>query len=214
MGTRLVIAGAGGFGREVHSWAEASPIFRGRERIESIVFLNDRDPDVPVGAPIVSTIDAYAPETDDLVLCAIGAPAARRAVASKLSTRGARFTTFVSDGAVIGDRVSLGAGTIVCPGTILTTDIEIGEQSHVNIGNMVGHDVRIGDFTTVSPSCNIMGAATLGDSVFLGTAVTVVPGAVIGDDATIGACSLVLRDIAAGVTAFGNPAAPRPIRST
>ena len=39
-----------------------------------------------------------------------------------------------------------------------------------------------------------------------GSGVLIVPGRVIGDDATLGIGSVIIRNVAAGVTMFGNPA--------
>ena len=209
MASRIVIVGAGGFGREVHAWLLTSPEYLRRESVGTIVFINDIEPVVPVDGEIVATIDAYAPLPDDLLLCALGSPAARRTITEKLEARGARFATFVHDSVVVGARVDIGRGAVICPGVILTTDISIGDHVHVNINTSIGHDVTIGAFSTVSPACNLMGKVAVGSGVFLGTAATVVPDRTVHDGAIIGAGSVVVKDIPAGVTAFGNPCVPR-----
>lgn len=205
MMNRLVIVGAGGFGREMHSWVKTSPRWCQSFAIGSVVFVDDDVPKAPVRAPIISTVRDYRPADVDLVFCAIGAPSARREVSKLLSQRDARIVTFVHDRAVLGDNVQLGRGSIVCPDVLITCDVLIGENVHINIGSTIAHDVIIGDFVTVSPACNLNGNVKIEDGAFLGTGVTVIPGKSVGQNSLIGAGSLVLKNIPPQVTAFGNP---------
>jgi sugar O-acyltransferase (sialic acid O-acetyltransferase NeuD family) len=202
---RIVIAGAGGFGREVLAWLQSSPQYLETASVADVVFIADYESDVAVSRPIVSSIATYEPAEDDLVLCAIGDPVGKRAVAETLAGRGALFATFVHDRAVIGARVTFGEGAIICPGAILTTDIVIGRHVHININCSLGHDVTVGDYATISPASNLMGDAQVGPHAFLGTAATLVPHVKVGEGTRIGAGSVVLKDIDAHVTAFGNP---------
>ena len=47
---------------------------------------------------------------------------------------------------------------------------------------------------------------TIGANVWIGGGAIILSGVTIGDDAIVGAGSIVTRDVAAGVTVFGNPA--------
>jgi sugar O-acyltransferase (sialic acid O-acetyltransferase NeuD family) len=203
--TRIVIAGAGGFGREVHSWLTTSPRFLEQNHVTEIAFVSDVSPVRPVPAPIISTIVDFVPREADFLICAVGSPAGRRTVVDALSAHNAKFATFVHDTAVIGRDVSLHEGDVICPGVILTTDIDVGRHVHININCSIGHDVKIGDFVTLSPACNLMGGVTVESDVFFGTAATVVPGRVVSQSTSIGAGSLVIKDIESFVTAYGNP---------
>lgn len=205
MNKRLVIVGAGGFGREVHSWVNTSPRWRARAGISEIVFVDDEASRVPMRAPIISTVSDYAPGERDVVICAIGAPKVRREVVEVLRSKDAPTTIFVHDRAIIGDNVVLGIGTIVCPGVLVSCDVQIGEYVHINIGSTIGHDVSIGDFVTLSPACNLNGNVTIEGGVFLGTAVSIIPEKRIGASSIVGAGSVVVKNIPADVTAFGNP---------
>ena len=60
----------------------------------------------------------------------------------------------------------------------------------------------------LNPGANVSGAVTLGDRVLIGSGATVLQGLRIGDDAVVGAGAVVTRDVAAGVTVVGVPAAP------
>lgn len=205
MSARIVIAGAGGFGREIHGWLDASPHFLELNSISEIVFIDDSNPEVPVDAPIVSTIVDFAPRASDLVICAIGDPSARRTVVDLLEGRGAIFVTFVDDRAVLGANVTLGSGTLICPGVVVTSNVNFGRHVHVNINCSIGHDVNVRDYVTLSPSCNLMGGVSVSEHAFIGTAVTILPKKSVGERALVGAGSVVVKDIPPDVTSFGNP---------
>lgn len=205
MSARIVIAGAGGFGRELYAWIKGSPRYVDEREVSEIVFIDDAVPEVEVPAPVLGTVDEYPPHADDLVLCAIGIPSVRRRVVESLARRGAVFSTFIDDRAVIGSNVSIGKGSIVCPGSVITSDIELGEQVHVNINCSIGHDVRVGDFATMSPACNLMGGVIVEDDVFMGVGATVIPRKRLGARSVIGAGSVVVKNVPSDVTSFGNP---------
>ncbi|WP_372342981.1 acetyltransferase [Paeniglutamicibacter sp. ZC-3] len=202
---RLVIAGAGGFGRELHAWVVTSPKFVSLVGVQSVVFIDDELNRTGLPAPVVSTIFDYSPEPDDLVLCAIGSPDVRRKVTVELLAKNAQFATFVHDSTVTGHDVELGTGVIICPNTVLTSNVSIGEHTQINAGCVVGHDVVVRSFVTISPSCNLTGGVSIDSGVFLGTAVTVIPGKTVGENAVIGAGSVVVKTVSPNSTNFGNP---------
>lgn len=202
---RIVIVGAGGFGREVFAWLESSPKFRQQEGIDSIVYIDDRTDPVGLPAPCVSTVDDFFPLVTDKLICAIGAPHVRRAVVEKLEARSGTFVQFVHDSVITGQNVVTQSGLLVCPNVVMSSDIEVGGHVHINTNCTIGHDVIIEDFVTLSSSCNLTGGVVIESDVFLGTAVTVIPGKKIGSASLVGAGSVVLRNVPPGVTSFGNP---------
>ena len=100
---RLIIVGAGGLGREVYTWTEAHPDCGCLWEIAG--FLDDNPAaldrfDYPVG--ILAAVVDYAPQPNDLFLCAIGSPSIKRRVCGKLLGSGAEFISLVHPTAVIG----------------------------------------------------------------------------------------------------------------
>ncbi len=204
---RLIIVGAGGFGREVYAWAMHDP--ECGESWEMHGFLDDNLQalegfDYPIG--VVGAIDTYEPQEDELFLCAIGSPQVRFEVCEKLIARGANFYTLVHPSAVIGGNVTLGEGTIVCPQAVLTVDISIGEFVIINCLSSVGHDVVIGDYVSLSGHCDVTGNSQIGEGTLLGSGARILPGKKVGADALIGAGAVVIRSVGDGQKVFGNPA--------
>lgn len=204
---RLLIVGAGGFGREVLSWVQDIPNQNREWEIGG--FLNSIPTALDAyhcGYKIIGDPSTYNPLENDLFVCAIGSPHDRLRVVRNLKERGACFITLIHPTAVVGSRCTIGEGCIFCPGTIITVDVTIGNFVILNAHASVGHDAFIGDGCTISGHCDITGFARLGEGVFLGTHAAILPGAKIGDYAIIGAGSVVLSKVLSGVTVMGVPA--------
>lgn len=71
----------------------------------------------------------------------------------------------------------------------------------------VGHDSIIGEGTEVAPMTSIAGFVTIGKNVTIGQGVTIKNRLTIGDGARLGMGAVVIRDVPAGATVVGNPAA-------
>ena len=200
---RLVLVGAGGAGREIGELIRSCPSWLARHGVTSIVHVDDR---TVTGLEVVDTIDGYRPRPDDLVLCAVGGPALRSRLAESLEQRGARFTTFVHESAVVLPSASLGTGSVVYPNAVITTDVRVGRHAHISTAAVLGHDARIGDHVTVSGAAQVLGGAVVGDRSQIACSAVVLPSARVGDDVLVGAGSIVLRRARSGETVFGNPA--------
>ncbi len=206
VGKRLVIAGAGGFGRGVYGWIAGAPGYCEEHGIDDIVFLDDRSAGRELPAPVVSSIADYAPEAADEVLCAIGDPGTRRSIVDRFGASGVRFHTYVDPRAVLSEGVRVGLGSIVCPGSVLSSRVVVGEQVHINFNCAVGHDTTLGDFTTLSPAVNVMGEVPVGRQAFFGGSAVVLPRLSVGAEAVVGAGAVVTASVPEGVTVVGNPA--------
>lgn len=205
---RLVIIGAGGFGREVLEWATGCSAYRSEWEIGGFLDDNSQALDAfpGLGLPLLGNTRNYEPRAEDLFICAMGNPALRAAMRQRMENRGGRFTRVVHESCIVGRRVELGEGVVLCPRVILTCDIEIGPNSALNVQTAVGHDARIGADCQLSSFCDVTGYVRLGDRVMLGSRSSIIPGKTIGDEAVIGAGSVVVADVPSRVTVFGNPA--------
>lgn len=203
----LYIVGAGGFGREVYGWLlDAVDL---SAEIQFSGFLDDNLEalagfDYPVG--VVAPASGFTPGAEDVFICGVGSVELKQDLCAPLLERGARFMTLVHPTAVLGRNVVLGAGVVICPRVTLTCDIEVGAMTMINCHSSAGHDCRIGAWSTISAHCDLTGCTQIGESVFMGSGARVIPGKRVGDGARIGAGSVVVRQVEAGQTVFGNPA--------
>ena len=204
---RLLIVGAGGFGREVLRWASDVPSTCRDWEIGGFL---DSNPAALEGYPCNLSVLGDPLRFDlaehDVVTCAIGAPVQRLTVCRELRRRGAAFQAVIHPSALVGPDCRFGEGCILCPGVVVTTNVVLGEFVCLNVGTCVGHDVVVGDGCTLSPHCDLGGHSKLGEGVFLGTHAVVLPSAVVGDYAVIGAGSVVLRKARSRSTVVGVPA--------
>jgi sugar O-acyltransferase (sialic acid O-acetyltransferase NeuD family) len=204
---RLLIVGAGGFGREVLGWA----LEQQKHQREWIVagFL-DSNPlalngyNVPY--KILGDPNTFVTADNDRFICAIGDPATKLRVAGQVRSHGGRFVNLIHPTAVIGPDCSLGEGCIICPNAVLTTHVRLDSFVTVNVGACVGHDAQIGTGCTLSPHVDINGHAVVGEGVFLGTHASILPSAIVGNYAIVGAGSVVLRKVQPRTTVLGVPA--------
>lgn len=150
-----------------------------------------------------SVIDSLPKES--VFVGAIGSPKRRRWI-EEIARKGFNFDTVLHPSAVIGEFVSIGEGSIICPGVVLTCDITIGRHSMLNIGSTVSHDCVIGDFVTVAPGVSIAGNVRVGDGSWLSVGVKIVNDVTIGAGSFIGAGAVVTEEIPDGVLALGTPA--------
>lgn len=203
---QLHIVGAGGFGRECHAWASQHPDC-GKAWVIAGFLDDNADALKPFGdfAP-VRPLTGHRPLADSLYLCGIGMPGLKEKLVTPLLAAGAQFLTFVHPQALVGPRVKLGRGTVICPGAILSTDITLGEFVLVNLNSTIGHDATLGDWTSLSAQCDITGHVRVADRVFMGSRASIIPEKSVGSRSIVGAGAVVVTHVPADVTVVGIPA--------
>ena len=204
---KLYIVGAGGFGRELHSYVLLHPA-HGRDWTFAGFLDDNLDALKDYGsfAPVTG-LREHLPGPDRVYLCGLGLPGTKARLTEPLLKARAEFISLVHPSVILGERVKLGQGVIICPGAILTCDIQLGDFVMINLGTTIGHDVTVGDWTTVSSQCDLTGHVKVAEGVFIGSKASVIPSRKIGAGSLVGAGSVVIRDVPPGATVVGNPAA-------
>ncbi|HLP08058.1 MAG TPA: acetyltransferase [Opitutaceae bacterium] len=204
---QLVIIGAGGFGREVLDWARQSEAL-GRDWLVK-GFLDDNPRALEgraVDAPLLGSIAAHRPGSDEVFVCALGNVAAKRRCVAALRERGAVFARVIHRTAVVSPRATLGEGVILCPGSIVTAGARLGDFVGVNLHSTVAHDAVVGDWCQLHCHVDITGGVVLGEGVLVGSHASIQPGVRVGAGAIVGVGAVVTRDVPAGATVYGPPA--------
>lgn len=205
---QVVIFGTGGFARELHQLID--DLAASGEAIACRGFLVDaafRTAPVVHDLPVFGDADWLSEAPETAVAIGIGATAPRRRIAREIEDRfGPRFMTLRHPRAWVGDRVSVGVGSIVCAGAMVTADITIGAHVQLHVGCTIGHDTTIGDFVTVTPGANVSGRVEIGEGTFVGTGAVILPDIKVGRWAIVGAGAVVTKDVPDDVTVAGSPA--------
>ena len=211
---RVILVGAGDHGRGVLEILLARRE-AGLEAPEPVGFVDDdarRRESSPGGVPVLGGVDSLLArrEAGLGVVLAIASAAAKRALAARLAGAGLPYARVVHPTAVLGRGTTVAPGAIVGAGVVVAYDTRIEAHTTINLNATVGHDCVVGEFATIAPGVNVTGRVTIGAGAEIQTNATIVPGVTIGENARVGPGSVVLRDVPAGVSVFGNPARPMP----
>ena len=201
----LIIAGAGGFGREALGLAKTLNEINPQWNIKG--FINDI-PDALDGVKcshgIIGSIKDWQPSDNEVFVMGVSSPAGKEKISSILKAKGAQFVTLIHPLALISDYVTMGEGCIIGGRSSIGDNAVLGD--FVNLaGSMVGQDALIGDFSTVTGYANITNAQ-LGKRVFVGSHAVILNKRKVGDDAYVCAGSIVFNNVKPGIKVFGNPA--------
>ena len=170
-------------------------------------------PAAVLGVPVEGSDDALPGLRDRGVrhaVVAVGGNRLRLRLGRALASLGFEAPATVHPSAVVSPTARLGRGVVVMAGAVVNAQAEIGEFAIVNTRASVDHDCVLGPGVHVAPGATLAGNVTLEEGVFIGAGAAVVPGARVGAYTVVGAGAAVVRDLAAGVTATGVPARPRP----
>ena len=202
----ILIVGASGFGREVirliENINEKTPIW-------NVMGFLDDNPNtldgVECGYDVVGSIKNWNPKPHEWFACALAFPEVKKKVVCSLKERGAKFATLIHPSAVINPRSFIDEGTIITNNCSISDNARVGSFCTI-LGSGVAHDVSVGDYSTLSGRCQLNGHVQCGKMVYMGCGVLVAPSKKIGDGATVGIGSVVISNVKAGTTVFGNPA--------
>lgn len=204
----IAIIGAGGHGRVIASVLQAA-----NANVAGFID-NGVKGDLPF--PLLGTDDDIPKLIEDGTITSFiiglgsvkGAPSIRATLFYKMIEQGLTPAVAIHPMAILSPGVKIGAGCAVMPGAIINTGTSIGKNSIINTGVIIDHDGDIGEHVHIAPGTTLSGNVTVGDHSLVGVGSIIRQGITIGKNVTLGAGSVAVKNIADGVTAFGNPARP------
>jgi len=203
----LIIIGARGYGREIYNLATQTNEYNKEWKIKG--FLDDkkealkRFKNYP---PIISSVEEYKIEKDDVFICALGEVKYKRKYIELILIKGGKFINIIHPTSIISMNVKLGIGIIICPFTYISNDVTIGNFVTIQTHSAVGHDVKIGNYSQINALTFFGGFSELKEGTTINPAATVAPGKIIDENVTIGTNSSVFKDTKPNCTVYGNPA--------
>ena len=159
---RIVLIGAGGFGREVASIIEVLNSIR--PTYELLGFLDDgtgyKEGMMINGYPWIGKKEWILTHKDVVCNCTIGNPAVKGKIQRELMAQGVQFETIIAYGSFVCPYTRLGAGCVLYGGVSVSVNCTIGDGVVLNQMANIGHDVSVGDYTTIMPMTAASTAST------------------------------------------------------
>ena len=202
---RILIIGAGGFGREVLHWATAAWPSDAKRIAGFLSADSGRLNGHATPLAIIGDPETFELEPGDACLLAIGIPGVRRQVAESLLARGAEFLSLIHPTAIVAPTAEIGAGSILCPYAIVSDACRLGRFVIMNYHSSLGHDATAGDYAVLSPYATLGGGARIDCDAFLGLHASVGPGRHLGPRSKVAANSAALCDAPTDTLVYGVP---------
>jgi sugar O-acyltransferase (sialic acid O-acetyltransferase NeuD family) len=204
---KLIIIGAGGYGREVSTMARQS-LGYGQDFIVKGFLDSKVDALKSYNAypPILGDIGDYVIQPDDVFVCAIEDVVRRRHCYDVIIERGGQPYTLIHQSCRVADGAEIGLGCVLSYDIIVSNDTQIGDQVLINSRAIIGHDSRVANGCSIGVQAFLAGAVKLGAGVTIHASASIHKGLTIGSGASVGMSSTVVRDVPANVTVFGTPA--------
>lgn len=215
MSEGVLVIGAGGFGREALDVIEAINARADDPIWDVIGVVDDAPAEIHVdrlrarAIRLLGGVDANRELFDGTsYVVGIGSPSVRKRIADTVEAWGARPATLVHPSAVIGTRVVMEPGAVVCGGVQISTNVRLGRHAHINPGAVIGHDSLLDEFVSINPGAIVSGEVMVGAHALIGAGAVVLQGLTVGKDSVIGAAACVTKGVAAGAVVVGVPARP------
>ncbi len=209
----LAIYGAGGLGREVYCMIDIiNDTLPDSAKYHFLGFFDDGKPagtQVSHYGQTLGGLDAVNEWGSPLaVVIAIGSPAARFAISSKIKNELIEFPNFIHPSFFISDSgtFSIGKGNVITGDCSATVNVTIGDFNLFNGSVHMGHDDSIGNCNVFMPDIRVSGEVTVGDRNLIGVGSIIIQQLKIGNGVTLGAGAVLMTKPKDGGTYLGNPA--------
>lgn len=204
----IVIIGSGG-----HAKVIADIILKRKEILKEelniVGFLDDNFQNLEYrevfNIPIlgnVSLIEEFKNKDYEYII-AIGNNSVRKKIADKYLNL--IYYTAIHPTAVIGNEVTIEAGTVIMANAVVNSYSKIGKHCILNTSCIVEHDNKIEDYVHISVSAKTGGTVKIGKNTWIGISATIKNNVSICDNCSIGAGGVVIKDIKEKGTYIGVP---------
>lgn len=202
----LVIIGAGGLAREVYDLAIVC--YKEFPNFKIKGFLSDNETNIErLGyPPILSNVDCYELNEDDVFFCAIGNVHDRKKTVETILAKGGKFINLIHPTAQISPSVKIGKGVAIKSFSVISNDVSLGDFVYIQSSVIMGHDVTIGNFCQINSFAFFAGYVNVGNCVSINAGAKLIQNIVVEDESTVGVGSIVLNKVKKGTTVFGVPA--------
>ncbi|MBO5341830.1 MAG: acetyltransferase [Lachnospiraceae bacterium] len=200
MKKKLMILGAGGYGRVIAECAELSGQY------SEFVFLDDVEPTEQLSYPYYGKLDKVYDYVDEYdIAIAIGDGRIREFWITELEKKGANLPNIIHPNATVSPGAKLGIGTVVMPGAVINTGTLIGKGVIVNTASSIDHDCIVGDYCHVAVGAHLCGTVILDTHIWVGAGSIVIQNIRVCKDCILGAGTVIVKDIDVAGTYVGVP---------
>lgn len=207
---KIVIYGAGGFGKEVACILNA--INQKKPTWNLIGFIDDGlklGTKVSHFGEILGGIDYLNNLQEEVsIVFAIGSPRLLKVIVDKISNPLIQFPNIIHPDVFIADEKSLimGKGNVIVRACSFSCDVRLGDFNQMNSISSLAHDVKVGSYNVFMPLSRISGGTRIGDLNLFGIGSVILQNLIIGNNTRISAGSYVMRNTKDGFLYAGNPA--------
>jgi sugar O-acyltransferase (sialic acid O-acetyltransferase NeuD family) len=204
---KVVIIGAGGFGREVLE------IFKEQNKIQNqweILGFLDKNKSLYGNFinnyPVLGDIDWFGKNKDVGCVIAIGDPKIRKRISNSLEEKCVIFYNAIHPSAIISDFVHKGKDVIIGAGSVISVNTEIKDHVVINCHCNLGHDAILENYCSIMTNATISGKNHIEEGVYIGSGATLIEQLTIGKWTIVGAGATVMINVPNNVTVLGMPA--------
>ncbi|WP_192349171.1 DapH/DapD/GlmU-related protein [Algoriphagus sp. Y33] len=198
----MIIAGAGGHGKEV-----LYSLHNSGYDVETICFFDENKEctavsfnayKIPVFSSLSELMDQLA--KDPGFCLGVGAPISRRNLYNFMTKIGGQYHPLNFSGVENQSQGDL------MPLTFLGPNVLMGKGALLNSGGQIHHDCSVGEFSEIGPQAMLLGGAKVGRFCRIGAGAVVLPGVKLGDEVVVGAGAVVTKNHLQSTVIKGVPA--------
>ena len=193
---KILIVGAGGFGREVQWLIER--INQKALTWELVGYLDDGvEPQTMInGCRVLGGIDKLREYGSEIsVAIAVGSARTREKIADRIKAIGNfQFPNLVDPDVQMSGFLQIGEGNIILENTIIQPFVEIGAGNLFWHNVKIAHDDKIGSFNTFAQNTSVAGVVNIGNNCFFGNSSIILNRKNIADYTLVGAGAICKAD--------------------